>query len=90
MRVGGRTGGQTDLTKLLVTNSNFSNAPIYETSLTQQNFLAAHSPERHSVNEFPSLTDSRQVEFMDDVCCHGLPLQTDNIANTDFAAHIKY
>jgi hypothetical protein len=76
--------------KLLVAFRNFPNAPIFETILTQPEFEAAHSLERHSLNEVPSLTDSRQVEFMDDVCCHGLLLHTDNITNTDFAAHTKY
>jgi hypothetical protein len=31
-------GGQTDMTKLLVAFRNFANAPIYETSVTQQDF----------------------------------------------------
>jgi hypothetical protein len=48
-------GGRADMTKLLVAFGNFSNAPIYETILTQQDFQAGHSPERNSLNEVPSL-----------------------------------
>ena len=73
------------MTKLLVAFRNFANAPIYETSLTQRIFTL-----RILQNDIPSLKDIRHVEFMDDVCCHDLLLQTDNITNTDSAAHTKY